>query len=199
MKNETKKLLAMVLTLVMALAVSGCTAITTTIQRMRGELIGNSYTVYQYDNYGNLVFSVRGSRIGLSADTDESGEPTSYVNITIDGKSWEHVGGTLVFVQDGVDMITDFSVPTEMESESGGAGLMAIDRYINNYANLFGRDEVVLVSSQNGVPVGLFQGNNCYTEVPADLPKTTLIGIDNKLVYIHRANVDIIPTSLFEN
>ena len=45
---------------------------------------------------------------------------------------------------------------------------------------------------------GLFQGDSCYTEIPGDLPKTTLVSIDGKLVYVHRANVDIIPASLFE-
>ena len=50
---------------------------------------------------------------------------------------------------------------------------------------------------QNGTPIGLFQGNDCYTEIPADLPKTTLINIDGKMVYVHRANVDIIPAELF--
>ena len=60
-----------------------------------------------------------------------------------------------------------------------------------------GKEYVVLVSSQNGTPIGLFQGNDCYTEIPADLPKTTLINIDGKMVYVHRANVDIIPAELF--
>ena len=49
----------------------------------------------------------------------------------------------------------------------------------------------------HGTPIGLFQGNDCYTEIPADLPKTTLINIDGKMVYVHRANVDIIPAELF--
>ena len=47
------------------------------------------------------------------------------------------------------------------------------------------------------ISIGLFQGNDCYCEIPADLPKTTLINIDGKMVYVHRANVDIIPAELF--
>ena len=104
---------------------------------------------------------------------------------------------TLVFAQKGVDMITDFEVPTDMENSGSSTGLMAVDRKINSYANLFGKKLVVLVSSQNGTPIGLFQGDDCYIEIPADLPKTTLVGIDGKMVYVHRANVDIIPAELF--
>jgi hypothetical protein len=74
---------------------------------------------------------------------------------------------------------------------------MSADRVINEYANLFGKKLVVVISSQNGTPLGLFQGDNCYVEIPGDLPKTTLISIDGKLVYVHRANVDIIPASMF--
>ena len=123
---------------------------------------------------------------------------SSYIDITIDGKSWMHVGSTLVFAQRGVDMITDFQIPADMENSGNSSGLIAIDRRVNEYANLFGKKLVVLVSSQNGTPIGLFQGNNCYTEIPGDLPKTTLIHIDGKLVYVHRANVDILPASMFK-
>jgi hypothetical protein len=135
----------------------------------------------------------------MDCELDENGEVSSYIDITIDGKSWKHVGSTLVFAQRGVDMITDFQIPVDMENSGNGSGLIAIDRRVNEYANLFGKKLVVLVSSQNGTPIGLFQGNNCYTEIPGDLPKTTLIHIDGKLVYVHRANVDILPASLFKS
>ena len=107
------------------------------------------------------------------------------------------MGSTLVFMQEGVDLITDFQIPEEMEDAGTSTGLMAIDRRINEYANYFGKKQVVIVSSQNGTPIGLFQGDSCYTEIPGDLPKTTLIHIDGKRVYVHRANVDILPASLF--
>lgn len=107
------------------------------------------------------------------------------------------MGSTLVFAQKGVDLITDFQLPEDMESTGSSTGLMAVDRKINHYANLIGKKLVVLVSSQNGTPIGLFQGDDCYIEIPADLPKTTLVGIDGKMVYVHRANVDIIPAELF--
>ena len=40
------------------------------------------------------------------------------VNITIDGHEWSHVGNTLVFAQQGVDMITDFQVPENIGNEN---------------------------------------------------------------------------------
>ena len=188
---------ALVLALLWSL-LGGCAALSSFMSVLKGELFGNGYTIKQYDELGNLVFTVHGDKVSMDCELDENGEISSYIDITIDGKSWKHVGSTLVFAQDGVDMITDFEVPQDMENAGTSTGLMAVDRKINSYANLFGKKLVVLVSSQNGTPIGLFQGDDCYTEIPGDLPKTTLINIDGKLVYVHRANVDILPASLFE-
>lgn len=182
---------------VLVMTFSGCAALGAYINKLKGELFGNGYKIQQFDDFGNLVFTVYGDKVTMDCELDEYGEITSYVDITIDGQSWKHVGSTLVFAQEGVDMITDFQLPEGMENENGGTGLMSADRVINEYANLFGKKLVVVISSQNGTPLGLFQGNNCYVEIPGDLPKTTMISIDGKLVYVHRANVDIIPASMF--
>lgn len=178
---------------------TGCAAINNFVSRLKGELVGNNYTISQFDNWGNKTLTVYGDKITMDCETDESGEPTSYIDITIDGYEWQHVGSTLVFAQEGVDMITDFQMPDEINSNGNSSGLMAVDRFVNNYKNLFGKKAVVVVSSQNGTPIGLFQGDSCYMEVPDDLPKTTRLNIDGKAVYIHRANVDIIPTALFNS
>ncbi len=190
----------LVLVLCAALCVScfaGCAALSSYISKLKGELIGNDYDIRQYDNYGNLVFTVHGNKVTMDCELDEYGEVSSYIDITIDGDSWKHVGSTLVFAQENADMITDFQLPEEMQNSGTGTGLMAVDRRINEYANYFGKDLVILISSQNGTPVALFQGNNVYTEIPGDLPKTTLIHIDGAMVYVHRANIDIIPADMF--
>ena len=195
--NIQKRYIAMALAVVLVLSLAGCAAVSSFLNTLKGELFGNGYKISQYDNFGNLVFTVYGDRVTMDCELDDNGEVSSYIDITIDGKSWQHVGSTLVFMQEGVDMITDFQVPEEMEDAGMSTGLMAVDRRINEYANYFGKKLVVVVSSQNGTPIGLFQGDSCYTEIPGDLPKTTLIHIDGKRVYVHRANVDILPASLF--
>lgn len=188
---------AFVIMMAAATSLSGCSAFQSFISELKGELIGNDYNISQYDNFGSLVFTVHGDKVTMDGEVDSLGEPTSYIDITIDGKEWQHVGGTLVFAQNGVDMVTDFQVPQDIQSDGSSLGLIAADKFVNHYKNLFGKKTVVLVSSQTGAPIGLFQGDRCYTEVPGDLPKTTLINIDGKLVYVHRANVDIMPADMF--
>ncbi len=193
-----KRTLFTVTALVLVIALTGCAALEAFVGKLKGELFGNDYIIRQYDDFGNLVFTIHGDKVTMDCELDEYGEVTSYIDITIDGKSWKHVGSTLVFAQESADMITDFQIPEEMEAQHSSTGLMAIDRRINEYANYFGKDLVILISSQNGTPVALFQGNDVYTEIPGDLPKTTLIHIDGALVYVHRANIDILPASLFK-
>ncbi len=179
---------------------SGCGYFGSMFQTLKGELIGNSYQIWEYDNFGNRVLTLKGDKIAMQGDYDsETGELiSSYVNIVVDGKEWKHVGGTLVFVQEGVDMITDFQVPENIESTFGSTGLMGVDRVINSYKNDFGKACVVVVYSQTGTPICMFKGDTCYTEVPTDLPKTTKIFIDGYLVYVHRANIDIFDAALFK-
>ena len=193
MKKWTAAALALVL---FGVLTAGCAQLRSMISVLKGELFGNDYIISQYDDFGNRVFQIHGDRVTMDCELDENGEVSSYIDISIDGASWQHVGSTLVFAQEGVDMITDFQLPEDMENDGSGTGLMQVDRRLNSYANRFGKKMVVLVSSQNGTPIGLFQGDSCYTEIPGDLPKTTLISIDGKLVYVHRANVDLIPASL---
>ena len=194
---KRKNIFLIATAIVLCLSLTGCAALGAFISQLKGELFGNDYNIRQYDDFGNLVFTVHGDRVTMDCELGENGEVSSYIDITIDGKSWKHVGSTLVFAQEGVDMITDFQLPQDMEGGNTSTGLMQVDRRINSYANLFGKKLIVLVSSQNGTPIGLFQGDDCYTEIPGDLPKTTMISIDGKLVYVHRANVDIIPASMF--
>lgn len=196
-----KKSIAIILVCVMAIScLSGCASLGSMFQTLKGELVGNSYQIWEYDNFGNRILTLKGDKIALAGDYDsESGElVSSYIDITVDGKEWNHVGGTLVFAQEGADMITDFQIPTHIESSSVSSGLIAVDRVINSYKNDFGKARVVVVYSQTGAPICMFQGDDCYTEVPENLPKTTKIYIDGSLVYVHRANIDIFDAALFK-
>lgn len=199
-----KRFAVMVLTFTMLFSLSSCglgdiAGISEYFQVLKGNLIGNDYNIQEFDNFGTLIFTAHGDKVSLQAETDNEGEPTSYVDITIDGYDWKHVGSTLVFAQNGVDIITDFQVPTDMSVDrSSSTGLMQVDRYINGYKNFFGRAYVVLVSSQMGTPVCLLQGDDCKVTIPNDLPKMTRIHIDGLSVYVHRANVDIFPAEMFK-
>ena len=198
-RKSGKVILIICIVVVMATTLFGCANLKSWFQSIKGELIGNRYTVWEYDNFGNKILTIHGNKIALEGGTDSLGENSSYIDITIDGYEWEHVGNTLVFAQNDAEMITDFQIPENIEGKQSSTGLIAVDRVLNHYRNQIGKELVVVVFSQTGAPICMFQGDECYTEVPADLPKTTKIFIDVNLVYVHRANVDIFPAKLFDN
>ena len=107
------------------------------------------------------------------------------------------VGNTVIFAEDGLDLVKDYDVKEEIEVESGGS-YVPFDRYVNKLKNQLGKGKTVIISSQQGIPIGVYQGDDVYVTVPKDLPKMTRLNIDGKALYIHRANYVIVDTKMIE-
>ena len=167
---------AVAVVLVMA-NVPGCS---TSINELRGDLVGNAFVITTYDNYGQQTMKTSGRRVNVSGNkvktsgytetgvAFESWELSSVITITIDGREMETCGDTCIFAEKGLKPDLDFTTPEFIEK------------------------------SQMGQPIAAYSGNNVYWEVKTDLPKTTKLMIDNKALYIHRANFQIIDTKLLD-
>ena len=192
--------------------VSGCAKLASAINDIKGSLIGNQYTIYTYDNFGNLVLETSGKKIDIAGNPvkttsyDENGkvitgyELSSVITITIDGNEIESCGDTCIFAQDALKADVDF---TQEDIESNASGKItdntAIAGVLNKYKNMFGKARVVVIKSQLGQPIVAYSGEDVYWEIPDDLPKFTKLMIDGKALYIHRANFQIIDKSLLES
>ena len=206
-----KKILSIVLCAILLFSLSGCAAIESKINDIRGKLVGNNYDVYTYDNFGNLVLSTSGEKINISDNKtattsyDSEGsvirgsELTSVITITIDGSEIQSCGDTCIFVQDGLTPEVEFA-SEEIVSKSEGiiSDSASIARFINQYKNLFGKSRVVVIKSQLGQPIAAYSGDDVYWEIPKNLPKMTKLMIDGKALYIHRANFQIIDKELLQ-
>ena len=206
-----KKILSIVLCAILLFSLSGCAAIESKINDIRGKLVGNNYDVYTYDNFGNLVLSTSGEKINISGNKtattsyDSEGsvirgsELTSVITITIDGSEIQSCGDTCIFVQDGLTPEVEFA-SEEIVSKSEGiiSDSASIARFINQYKNLFGKSRVVVIKSQLGQPIAAYSGGDVYWEIPKNLPKMTKLMIDGKALYIHRANFQIIDKELLQ-
>lgn len=206
-----KKILSIVLCAILLFSLSGCAAIESKINDIRGKLVGNNYDVYTYDNFGNLVLSTSGEKINISGNKtattsyDSEGsvirgsELTSVITITIDGSEIQSCGDTCIFVQDGLTPEVEFA-SEEIVSKSEGiiSDSASIARFINQYKNLFGKSRVVVIKSQLGQPIAAYSGDDVYWEIPKNLPKMTKLMIDGKALYIHRANFQIIDKELLQ-
>ena len=189
--------------------VSGCAKLASAINDIKGSLIGNQYTIYTYDNFGNLVLETSGKKIDIAGNPvkntsyDENGkvitgyELSSVITITIDGNEIESCGDTCIFVQKGLTPDVDFTTET-IQSSGSVLDITSLSAKLNQYKNKFGKARVVVIKSQLGNPIMAFSGDSVYREIPEDLPKMTKLMIDGKALYIHRANFQIIDKELIE-
>ena len=207
--QKVQKKMKFFLPVVLLFFLTGCGKLGSVINDIHGSLIGNNYTIYTYDNYGDQTLKTSGKKISITGNKtknisyDSDGKATtgydlsSVITITIDGKEIESCGDTCIFVQKGLVPEVDFS--SEEIDSSGSNGITdnaAIARKLNRYKNDFGNSRVVVIKSQLGQPIAAFSGDDVYWEIPDDLPKMTKLMVDGKALYIHRANYQIIDKDL---
>ncbi|MFQ9151941.1 MAG: DUF5052 family protein [Blautia sp.] len=194
---------------VLLFLLTGCAKFGSIINDIHGSLIGNNYTAYTYDNYGNQTLKTSGKKISITGNKIETTsygsdgravtgyDLSSVITITIDGKEIESCGDTCVFVQKGLQPEVDFLwMRSAATAGNGITDNAALAKVLNRYKNDFGKSRVVVIKSQLGQPIAAFSGDDVYWEIPDDLPKMTKLMVDGKALYIHRANYQIIDKNL---
>lgn len=200
-----KRMVLAGLLIITAISLSGCAFIDGFTNNIQGKLIGDDYKLLSYDDYGNNTLTAQGRNVNIglfenfaNSDAESNGFKSEVLDITVEGKQLLHVGSTMIFAEKGVDMIEDFDVEYLKNAATTGQGtLVPADRTINKYANLVGKNKTIIVRSQMGIIIGVYEGNKVMVEIPSDLPKMTRLIVDGKSLYIHRADYDIFDTSLF--
>lgn len=193
----------------LTLLLSGCSFVDESIKELKGELIGNDFTVKSYDNYGNLISKAVGDSVELATfneqsfldslrtqDQDVQESASSVIEVLIDGDQMISVGNTMLFIEDGINHVEEFEQELISVDTQNGLNVIGIDRLVNRFKNAFGKRRVVVVCSQLGIPIAMFEGDKVRVTIPTDLPKTTRITVDGKSLYIHRANFQIFDTDM---
>lgn len=210
MKNKRflRNLLLGLLIISLALSATGCGWFSNKIKNIKGELIGNNFTIDFYDNFGNDILTINGDKVGLEAnyvttetissegETSTNYELSSVVTLTVDGKQVNQTGNTVIFAEEGLTKLEGFELSDEITSNGGTINIF--DRNINKIKNLLGTPKVVIICSQLGVPLAIYGGNSVYWEIPDNLPKTTKLNIDGKALYIHRANYILLDSEMIQ-
>ena len=191
-----------------SLLLGGCMKFRSGIHDLKGSIIGNSYTIDTFDNFGERVMRTSGKRIDIDPNIVEeysydsaggwikSQTMSSVITITIDGKQLISCGDTCIFYEEGLKPDYEFYLDN-IESMGGGISTTTlIAGKVNEIKNVFGKAMVVVIKSQTGAPIYAFSGNRVYWEIPEDLPKFTKLMIDGKALYIHRANFQIVDKKL---
>lgn len=196
MKKNIKKLTAVILMMLMVFSISGCAILDSKLNDIKGSLIGNSYTIRTYDNYGSIVMTATGDRINIVGNPVMTSP--SVITINIDGEQIQSCGDTCIFEGNGLQPDAVFSQNDIYSYADSITDLTSITGVVNKYKNMFGKSRVVVIKSQLGQPITAYSGDEVYWEIPDDLPKMTKLMIDGKPLYIHRANFQIIDTELLD-
>lgn len=206
MRNK-KKLLCMVLCICMiVMTLTGCEGFNSGVATMKGDIVGNTFTIDTFDNYGNLTLQTTGERINVTPNIvnepvyDDGWTYTktmsSVINIDIDGHQIESCGDTCIFYDNRLTPDYDFTVNKIDSTSDSIMDAPIISGSINSIKNYVGKSSVVIIKSQLGQPIYAFSGDSVYWEIPEKLPKFTKLSIDGKPLYIHRANFQIIDKAL---
>lgn len=199
-----KKIAVLLLMTALIASAAGCASIRDAVAKIKGDLIGQRFVISVYDDYADKTLQVTGSKITVGLlenssnfNVENPGFESEVIEITVNGDQMFQVGNTVIFAEEGLDMVMDYVVPTEVSGAQGG-GFVPFDRYVNDIKNQIGKDKTIIISSQMGIPIGVYQGKDVFVTVPDDLPKMTRLNIDGKSLYIHRANYVIMDSDLLD-
>ncbi len=202
--NKKLKIALLLITIILIFSLTACAQIRDKLKTIKGELVGVHFNISAYDHYANKTLEMEGSKVTVGVlendaniDPSSTGYQSGVLEITVNGKQMFQVGNTVIFAEDGLDMVEDFEVPEDITVSKGG-GFVPMDRFINNIKNKIGKEKTIIISSQMGIPLAVYQGKNVYVTVPDDLPKMTRLNIDGKSLYIHRANYIILDTEMIK-
>ena len=76
-----KKILSLLVVGVMALNLTGCAMFESEINDIKGNLVGNGYTIDTFDNYGKRVMTTTGDKINIQGNPVETTSYDSDVSI----------------------------------------------------------------------------------------------------------------------
>ena len=203
-KLKIKPIICMSLVCLLGVSVLGCAKLKDWIGKIKGELVGQHFTITTYDDYANKTLSIEGKKVTVGLlensanfDAESTDFKSEVLEITINGKQMFQVGNTVIFEEDGLNVVEHYDIKDEIKANSGG-GYVPFDRAVNKLKNELGKKKTIIISSQQGVPIGVYQGDDVYVTIPEDLPKLTRLNIDGKALHIHRANYVIIDTEMIE-
>lgn len=217
-----------ILAMTICLSACEMDATTTVQTADENEGISLTYTADFYDNSGGRWFSVEGKSFSVSPnkvktyswDSDgswiSSYEMSSVMSIEIDGNKIESCGSTVIFVDSRLEKC-DIDFNEEISTDEAGNASqnstisqptdIRIDDWFRiqhwwmgqkNLNNGTHGARLVIIQSQLGNPICVYSGNDVSWDIPKNLPKTTMVTIDGKVLYIHRANFSIVDMELID-
>lgn len=196
MMKKKHVLALLIVSLLLSLMTAGCTKERSALKDTQADLLGLSRSISVYDFSGTRTEYYEGDNVRL-----DKSDVANAILITMDGRSMTMVGNTALILEKGIENKLDDpefakefeNIQTELTKPlGGGSGFTFLDRRWNKLiSGVSGLNRILIVKSESGKIIGVFQGKNVLLE-SSDLEKTTKILIDGKRMHLHRTNYTII-------
>lgn len=186
---------------------SGCSAIDMSFEDFNRAWNGIPATITTYNQDGELIDKIQGNSIQISLDerfrevsVDSDGgtisSPGDVLLISIGDSHMNHVGSTMLWVEDGLEPIAGADTTIDItNTEQGTPWLNDLLEYNRNLWQ--GKAKTVLIRSQDGDPIAVFAANQVEI-VGTAVPKSTMYRLDGKRLFVYRADYTAYDTKLLE-
>lgn len=183
-----------------------------------------SFMAEFYNNHGGQWLAIEGTSFDIEPNKvkeyayDSEGSwiskwtTSSVMSITVDNKHIESCGSTVLFYDTRLEKL-NLDLPDEVTLSQGDKATISSPYesytfedtwglshwyWTEKQANRTPASRIVIVQSQEGDPICMFAGEEVSWSVSRNLPKTTEVIIDGKVIYIHRSNFSVVDTAIFE-
>lgn len=188
------------------LFLASCTSADFALKDLESTMGNLTMSLSTYDAQGHPVDRVEGTSFSVARDTrfdttnsdGSSSNDSSVLSMTIGGAEMTHVGSAMVVAEEGLeDIAAEFPDTVDVATEDRGVPF--IDRFVNDLRNEWNpKSKVVLVRSQQGHPLAVFSGDQVALG-STNIPNSTPLLVDGKLLILYRVDYTIYDTSLIED
>lgn len=208
MKRTTRIALA-ALALATVISSSGCALFEKEVDNFVSLMKGRSATIQTYNVFGQKLDSVHGTAINISRDTTfdsvnadgSTNADSSVLRISVGANHMQHVGSTLLMIEDGIVNVGD-QLPKTVTIENNDRGTPFLNNIFQQFRNVWsGKARTVIVRSQNGSPIAIFAADE-VSYFATDVPKSTLLQLSDrgskntKYLLIYRSDYTIYDNAL---
>lgn len=191
------------LLLLCAMVLSSCAAFEAFGDELTRAFKGVPATMTTYTQSGQMVDQVHGESFRISRDErfdseasdGSSNKDSSVLLISLGDNHISHVGSSMVLAQDGlVDISKEFGDQVSFENHDPGMPwLNDLKEYMRN--NWKGKGKTILIRSQDGTPIAVYQGDQVEIR-ETDVPKSTWFEVDHKYLFVYRSDYTVYDNEL---
>ena len=189
-----------------AMFLASCTTADFALKDLESTMGTLAVSVSTYDAQGHPIDRVEGTSFSIARDRrfdtinsdGSSSNNSSVLSMTIGSGEMTHVGSAMVVAEEGLeDVAAEFPDTVDVATENRSVPF--IDRFVNDLRNEWNpKSKVVLVRSQQGHPLAVFSGDQVALG-STDIPNSTPLIVDGKLLILYRVDYTIYDTSLIED